>query len=605
MRLKLAVSRSCGAATQALVLVVGLAPALVSCIDFDAYLGDAGPEVDAGNPDPGIDAGSEPDAGADAGADAGGVDASGALPAPRLVSPWNGAYTGSARAPGSRLPTFRWQGVRGASHFEIQIGAACAGAPPSACEPTEIEVDVVERTTEHTLAEPLPVDDLSDTSGLGRRYYWRVRACADACSAWSSTRYVEVGRLPDDVDGDGYADLAIGAEGSRERPRPGRAFVARGRSDLALAVVELAPPPAEAPDLFGASVAFADVDADGLAEILVTSSTHLHVYAGSRGLGAPVPISESFEVRAPGGGGLRVARAGDLDADGFQDVVVGAPDHDMASGRLYVFRGAEDGLRGPIVIDNDDGTAAPGDRLGWAVAGAGDLDGDGFADLAASAFTDEESVGSVRVLYGQAELDAPLRRDRLTPTTVITGGVLFGVSVTGGVDLSGDGYADLAVGGIGSNDECAGLVQVHFGHPDGVRESAIHTLECRGNDFGRSLALGDLDANGEIDLVVGAENAPDRADPLGDVSWFSGPGFATALPNHLLMGISEREAAFGHAVVLKDLDGDGVAELVVSAHKATPRDHGAVFVYPGPSSVPETVDVGDLADDQKLGSSLG
>jgi hypothetical protein len=146
--------------------------------------------------------------------DAGPCSAPGA-PAP--LRPPNGARTGSFRAPasfGTLRPLFRWRPPPddgcGAPTYEIQVDDSCVTPGFEACVFTypEAAADGIGATEWRP-----PVDlAVSAVQPVGTRYYWRVRACRGAwCSPWSRVRYVDVGRSPGDVNGDGFADVVVGA----------------------------------------------------------------------------------------------------------------------------------------------------------------------------------------------------------------------------------------------------------------------------------------------------------------------------------------------------------------------------------------------------------
>src|SRR5690606_24010913 len=139
--------------------------------------------------------------------DAGTIDADQSSPpdAPTLLAPANGAFTGSVWADGALRPRFRWHPVANASSYELQVEDTCPVIELGNCGFPSPEVSEVGLTAgDFQLAVPLPV---STTVPVGRRYYWRVRACNIAgCSDWSATRYLNVGRLGNDFNGDGYAD---------------------------------------------------------------------------------------------------------------------------------------------------------------------------------------------------------------------------------------------------------------------------------------------------------------------------------------------------------------------------------------------------------------
>src|SRR5262249_960705 len=116
---------------------------------------------------------------------------------PILTRPFAGDYTGSFRADASLhtlLPTFKWTAATpdtcGAVIYQIQLDDSCTPGALSSCAFASPEVDPTVTTNSFQPSADLPVQT---TQPVGRRYYWRVRACdaAKICSSWSSVRYVE------------------------------------------------------------------------------------------------------------------------------------------------------------------------------------------------------------------------------------------------------------------------------------------------------------------------------------------------------------------------------------------------------------------------------
>lgn len=139
-----------------------------------------------------------------------------------------------------------------------------------------------------------------------------------------------------------------------------------------------------------------------------------------------------------------------MDGYGIDDVLVGAPGYDGTAtddGRIYLFRGTPDGPSAEPLWTFDGGQDCA--DLGWSVAGAGDLNGDGYADVAAGApFYDggHSDEGRVWVFYGSPS-GLSLTPDWWAEADQV--GAFFGFSASGGGDVNGDGYDDLLVGAYG------------------------------------------------------------------------------------------------------------------------------------------------------------
>lgn len=370
-----------------------------------------------------------------------------------------------------------------------------------------------------------------------------------------------------DVNGDGYADLAIGAIGvdgggvdsgavylllGGERP-PSGAIEALSSSRLAR-IDGLA-----AGDELGRSVAGgADVNGDGFADLLLGARLAEADYARYSGglsyllFGGRDGIEERLAgldgatgLRIEGGArfdqlGRSVALLGDLNADGLADFAVGAPDADPLertnAGAVYVVFGTSDPLPATLAPSDFDGRrgfvvggAAAGDFVGFALAGAGDVNGDGFDDILIGAYghvgASGQSQGAAYLLFGRGDGFPPFVD--LADVDGRIGFVMEGLAPLDGTgravaaagDVNGDGFDDVLIGaryadpGNAGGEGKAYLVLGHggpfpasldLGTLDGSRGCTL--LGTRrdgyaGFSFG---GAGDIDGDGYADLLIGA-----------------------------------------------------------------------------------------------------
>nr|MBC8329289.1 FG-GAP repeat protein [Planctomycetota bacterium] len=236
--------------------------------------------------------------------------------------------------------------------------------------------------------------------------------------------------------------------------------------------------------------------------------------------------------------GGSVAGAGDTDGDGFADLIVGAeeaePGGRVRAGSAYVYSGATGSL-----LRQFDGAAA-GDALGYSVSGAGDVDGDGAADLVVGALRANPGglmgAGSAFVYSGASgsliwQFDGASEHDFL------------GVSVSGAGDLDGDGHADLLVGATGVDLPTAtnvGAASVYSGATGGLLGQFVGA--ATDDELGRAVAgAGDVDADGTPDLIVGAQPAWGTA---------AGSAFVYSLDPFLHAGARQLSATPGNPVPL-------------------------------------------------------
>jgi hypothetical protein len=471
---------------------------------------------DAGAPDA-ADAGSIPDAGGavDVPQDSGGGP-NGEPDGPPMVAEFRPVVPLSAAVLTSRQPTLRWTDVDLADYYLIDL-----------CRDPRCE------STLSTLASGLTTITLTDALPAGV-LFWRVRAALpdrtfvitavwelvlgsrgapqDGVAAWipdldgdgrgdvaqaaaggevllsrlgpGGVPIAPAQRLPGparalayapDVDGDGVGDLIVGRAGSAEIYR-GSASGLTLRTTLTGA------------GSFGGAVAGAgDVDGDGYGDVLVGAPAEVSAWL-FRGSAAGVSAAPAATLR-----GGRVGAAGDVDADGYADVVACAP-----GGPALLYRGSPAGLAAPVPLL--DPRPAGAGTFGHACAGVGDLDGDGYADLAVTAVAGELQA---IVFYGGP------RGPRAT-TTIISAGPAAGhqgddLAVGPAGDVDGDGQSDLLVAGP------AGL-RLHRGAVGGV--GGVPAITVAG-PLGAAAALGDVDGDGDGDLAVAPATCAAPVQVLG------------------------------------------------------------------------------------------
>jgi hypothetical protein len=377
-----------------------------------------------------------------------------------------------------------------------------------------------------------------------------------------------------------------------------------------------------------------DINGDGLDDVILSTlegKGGAYVVFGRADGGtidlASITPDQGYHIAGIGVGdmtGRSVSDAGDLNGDGFDDIVIGAPGADASgynAGQVHVIYGGTTGDIDLASLDPARGITLSGasdyDFTGLWVSDAGDINGDGLDDVVVGSV--DGTRGQAFVVYGAAggldSLDlgalTPQQGFRVTGTSDYTSS---GFSVSAAGDVNGDGLDDIIIGGDSArpgNRHYAGESYVIFGQPGGSSDIDLENLApsqgfriagASEYDFSGYVVsgAGDINGDGFSDVFIGApgtddgkrayliygSNAPGNLD-LGTIGSYDGFSIVDSNGDFQARSIS----------IAGDINGDGLDDLIVDASGADPEgrfEAGASFVVYGRWDSPTEIDLAAL-----------
>ncbi|MBI5509335.1 MAG: VCBS repeat-containing protein, partial [Deltaproteobacteria bacterium] len=466
----------------------------------------------------------------------------------------------------TRRPVFSWELVPGTTGAKLEICATRACTAPL----------VAELTGDVSVRVPFDLP--------GGVYYWRLYGMAGAdvgsrAGVLWQVRIPAIGTGVDsaglralDLNADGLADVAVSSDVQH------KVFVHVTADDGAVPTTATATLTGPATMSFGKYVATAgDVNGDGYGDLITGGNNPPRIYFGAASGGVS---ATTLDLKSCGR--LGVAGLGDVNGDGYGDVAVaGSPQYVSEDWKAFVFYGSKDGPNGdPVTLQLSVPTPlVPGDV---AVGNLGDVNGDGFADLVVG--ESYSTTGRAWIYLGSAE---GIGSSGTSLTTPPASAAWFGNAV-GGADVNGDGYADAIIGA--PEPMSSGLtpyVAVYHGSSTGI--STTHAVKLTGvtnMQLGRSVSgAGTLTDDVYEEVIVGAPGTAQAFVYYGSASGLSAASVA-------ILSSSYSGGEFGVAVAgAGDVNGDGLGDVLVGERYAYigdcftySGDQGAVHLYLGAAS---------------------
>ena len=424
-----------------------------------------------------------------------------------------------------------------------------------------------------------------------------------------------------DVNNDGYDDIIVALYTyDNGQTDEGAAFVYHGSSTGLSTTPNWTAESDQIEARFGSSVGSAgDVNGDGYDDVIVgaiwytngqTDEGGAFVYHGSAtGLSSTpdwtVDSNQSYSLF-----GRSVGTAGDVNNDGYDDVIVGAPRYDNGEddeGQVYVYHGSSSGLSltPNWTVEGNQARA----NLGTSVGTAGDVNGDDYADVIIGAWgynNSEFDEGAAFVYQGSSTGLS------LNPSWQVEGdqaGATLGISVGTAGDVNKDGYADVIVGApaYDNGEQTEGKSFVYHGSSTGLSSTADWSAEGEldGAALGSSVATaGDINNDGYSDVIIGARQYSNGEEKEGKVFVYLGTATGLNSTADWTAESDQENARFGMSIgTAGDVNGDGYDDIVVGAdhYDNGQTDEGAAFVYHGqapdpPDSLCKVYQNGDAPD---------
>ncbi|ACT93745.1 FG-GAP-like repeat-containing protein [Dyadobacter fermentans] len=422
-----------------------------------------------------------------------------------------------------------------------------------------------------------------------------------------------------DVNNDGFSDVVIGApKYSNVEVEEGAAFVyygsLSGLSQSSVTVLESGQDNANS----GYSVATGgDVNRDGFSDVLVGAPFFdmgednegvIFVYNGSGTGVANVAVSFGQSNFAGGMLGFSVACAGDVNGDGYSDVIAGALGYEdqavsNTTGAAFIYHGSAIGFSfNKKLWANTDA------NMGFSVAGAGDVNGDGYSDVVVGANKHREDDGAAYVFHGSA---VGVNSTIATTLTIVDSDSQMGNSVACAGDVNGDNFSDIIVGAPKFSDgqSLEGAAFIYQGSLAGVNDVAVSTIQ--GNQASASMGFsvasaGDVNGDGYSDVFVGAYTYDLGQTTEGCAFVYHGSAASSATAFKITKEMNQADASFGYSVASAgDVNGDGFSDVIVGAplFDQGEVDEGAVFVFHG--SISGLLFVGGSFEGNQQGARMG
>jgi len=386
-----------------------------------------------------------------------------------------------------------------------------------------------------------------------------------------------------DVDGDGYDDILIGA--LRYNNKRGRVYLFYGGPDMGT-TADLIFEGQNDGDMFGDGIVCGDIDNDGYDDIVIGAGGYsekrgrAYLYWGSDRNSMNASPDKIFageqEKGSLFGGGYHTVY--DIDNDGYDDIVLGAPESHGGTGRAYLYYGNTKEL-----MDTSHDLVFIGehtDAFGIAIS-CGDVDNDGYGDIVIGSSSKQDRA---YLYYGGSQSNMDAKADLIFKVKS-EGNGYFGPGVVC-FDQNRDGYDDIVIGARIYNNKQGRAYLFHGNSKRNLDADPDKTLdgEVEHSNYGFQVACGDIDGDHVNDLVIGAYGS---GQWIGRVYVYWGKELSAPdpKPGRIFAGDNPKDA-FGYEFACGDVNNDGFDDLVIGAYayNAGANQGRAYLYYGGPKN---------------------
>lgn len=395
-----------------------------------------------------------------------------------------------------------------------------------------------------------------------------------------------------DLNGDGFKDFVISTTSTTARDDYIN-VVYGGEENITVEKLTFQQPFIE----FGSSLSFGDFNGDGFDDLFVMARSYisgeyeggaLFLYSGGRAGITKTPTVIIKPEQNVGNFANSIAAKGDLNSDGYDDLVVGSPNaenNENNEGLVYIYYGSPDmSINSPDQVLEANIEQA---GFGSVVRTSGDIDGDGFDDLLVGKginTTPELSSNVVWVYYGSSDGLNSTSDDTISPDN-LRGDFTdyrFGAGLNHVGDINNDSFDDIIIG-----NKYLGTVSVYYGNPERIFSTSDTTLLSprENSDFGGATASSiDVNSDGINDVIIGAQNYDGDFPQSGAVFVYLGSQTGPSNSDPLLIEpeVPEERGNFGSNLAsVGDLNSDGVDDFAISApfSDGDAAESGVVSIY--------------------------